>query len=96
MWNGERQETDYRQLGVWIRGVAKAANPPLFYGSAGNGSQHHLAMELFKQRTGINLTHIPYTGGGAATATALLAGDISATIERNLLGILRVKLADAP
>lgn len=59
---------------------AKTANPPMFYGSAGNGSQHHLAMELFKQRTGINLTHIPYTGGGAATATALLAGDISATI----------------
>ena len=59
---------------------AKTTNPPLFYGSAGNGSQHHLAMELLKQRTGINLTHIPYAGGGAATATALLAGDIAATI----------------
>ncbi|MFM9970389.1 MAG: Bug family tripartite tricarboxylate transporter substrate binding protein [Burkholderiales bacterium] len=59
---------------------AKSVNSPLFYGSAGNGSQHHLAMELFKQRTGINLSHIPYAGGGAATATALLAGDISATI----------------
>jgi len=58
----------------------KKTSPPPAYASGGNGSQHHLAMELFKQRTGINLTHIPYTGGGAATATALLAGDISATI----------------
>ncbi|MSQ51366.1 MAG: tripartite tricarboxylate transporter substrate binding protein [Betaproteobacteria bacterium] len=53
---------------------------PLFYGSAGNGSQHHLTMELFKERTGIELTHIPYKGGGAATTQALLTGEIQATI----------------
>jgi tripartite-type tricarboxylate transporter receptor subunit TctC len=53
---------------------------PLFYGSAGNGSQHHLTMELFKERAGISLTHIPYKGGGAATTQALLTGEIQATI----------------
>jgi len=56
---------------------ARSVPSPLFYGSAGNGSQHHLTMELLKQRTGIRLTHVPYKGGGAATTTALLAGEIS-------------------
>lgn len=59
---------------------AKAVKAPLFYGSAGNGSQHHLTMEQFKQRAGVNLVHVPYKGGGAATAQALLAGEIAATI----------------
>jgi tripartite-type tricarboxylate transporter receptor subunit TctC len=45
---------------------AKKANPPLFYASIGNGSQHHLAMELLKRTAGINLTHVPYKGGGPA------------------------------
>jgi tripartite-type tricarboxylate transporter receptor subunit TctC len=56
---------------------ARRTKPPLFYGSTGNGSQHHLAMEVLKQHVGIELTHVPYRGGGPA-AIALLAGDISA------------------
>jgi tripartite-type tricarboxylate transporter receptor subunit TctC len=59
---------------------AKSLKKPMFYGSAGNGSQHHLTMELLKERTGIDLTHIPFKGGGAATAQALLAREIQATI----------------
>lgn len=59
---------------------ARSLGKPMFYGSAGNGSQHHLTMELFKERAGISLTHIPYKGGGAATTQALLAGEIQATI----------------
>src|SRR6185503_4196019 len=51
--------------------------PPLFYGSIGNGSQHHLAMEMLKQHVGIDLTHVPYRGGGPA-AIALVAGEVSA------------------
>jgi tripartite-type tricarboxylate transporter receptor subunit TctC len=46
--------------------LAKSANPPLFYASIGNGSQHHIAMELLKRTAGINLTHVPYKGGGPA------------------------------
>src|SRR5260370_27680547 len=57
--------------------LARRTNPPLFYASIGNGSQHHLAMELLKQHAGIDLTHVPYRGGGPA-GIALLAGDISA------------------
>ena len=42
--------------------LAKKEPGKLNYGSPGNGTPHHLAMELFKQRAGISLTHIPYKG----------------------------------
>ena len=45
---------------------ARKANPPLFYASIGNGSQHHIAMELLKRTAKIDLTHVPYKGGGPA------------------------------
>ena len=54
---------------------AKRARPPLAYASIGNGSQHHLTMEMLKARAGIELVHVPYKGGGPATL-ALLAGDV--------------------
>lgn len=38
------------------------------YGSAGTGSTPHLAGELLKARTGANLVHVPYKGGGQAMA----------------------------
>jgi tripartite-type tricarboxylate transporter receptor subunit TctC len=38
----------------------------LNYGSAGTGTSHHLAGELFKQQTSTFITHIPYTGAGPA------------------------------
>ena len=61
---------------------ARGANPPLAYASIGNGSQHHLVMEMLKQRAGINLLHVPYKGGGPAT-TALIAGDVAAAFGGN-------------
>jgi len=56
---------------------AKKANPPLAYASGGNGSQHHLTMEMLKLRAGINLVHVPYKGGTPA-ATATVAGETAA------------------
>src|SRR5206468_12557942 len=41
------------------------------YGTSGVGGTPHIAGELFKQRTGANLTHIPYKGGGQAMTDAL-------------------------
>lgn len=38
----------------------------LNYGSAGAGTSHHMAGELFKQQTGTFITHIPYRGAGPA------------------------------
>ena len=56
---------------------ARHANPPLAYASGGNGSIHQMAMEMLKQRAGINLTHVPYKGGAPAT-TATVAGEVAA------------------
>ena len=52
------------------------ANPgKLNYGSAGGGTSHHLAGELFKQQTGTFITHIPYRGSGPALQD-LIAGNV--------------------
>ncbi|APW36136.1 ABC transporter substrate-binding protein [Rhodoferax koreense] len=45
---------------------AKANPGKLNYASPGNGSPHHLAMEMFKARTGTFITHIPYRGAAPA------------------------------
>ena len=45
---------------------AKANPGKLNYASPGNGSPHHLAMELLKNRTGTFITHIPYRGAAPA------------------------------
>ena len=55
---------------------ARRAQPPLAYASIGNGSQHHLVMEMLKARAGIDLLHVPFKGGGPATV-AILGGDVS-------------------
>ncbi|HEY6242061.1 MAG TPA: tripartite tricarboxylate transporter substrate binding protein [Burkholderiales bacterium] len=56
---------------------ARRTAPPLAYASGGNGSIHQLAMEMLKQRAGINLIHVPYKGGAPAT-TATVAGEVAA------------------
>ena len=55
--------------------LSKAKPGTLMYGSPGNGSVPHLATELFKLRTGADLSHVPYKGAGPAV-TDLLAGNI--------------------
>ncbi|MDB5728116.1 MAG: bug5 [Noviherbaspirillum sp.] len=53
------------------------ANPTKYsYGSTGNGSLHHLAMESMKKSLGIELLHVPYRGTGQA-APAVVAGEVS-------------------
>ena len=67
---------------------AKKANPPLAYASGGNGSQHHLTMELLKARGGFDMLHVPYKGGTPAT-TATIGGEtmamFSGTSNANLI-----------
>jgi tripartite-type tricarboxylate transporter receptor subunit TctC len=53
---------------------ARSANPPLAFASGGMGSQQHFAMELLKQRSGINLLNVTYRGGAPAML-ATIAGD---------------------
>ncbi len=56
-------------------GYARKNPGKLSYGSAGVGSGHHICGELLKQKTGIDMTHVPYRGGGPATQD-LVAGNI--------------------
>ena len=55
--------------------LAKAKPGTLSYASVGNGSPGHLAGELFKIRTGTQMTHIPYRGGGPAV-TDVIGGQV--------------------
>jgi len=54
---------------------AKANPGKLFYGSAGQGSSGHIIGELFKQAAGIDMTHVPYKGGGPSI-TGLMGGEV--------------------
>jgi len=55
--------------------LAKARPGQLVYGSAGNGSPSHLAGELLKTMSGIQMLHVPYKGGGPA-AIEQVAGQV--------------------
>jgi tripartite-type tricarboxylate transporter receptor subunit TctC len=46
--------------------IAKASPDGLAWASSGNGTVQHLSLEMFRQRTGVKLNHIPYRGGGPA------------------------------
>lgn len=63
-----------RNLAEFIAYAKKHAGA-LNYGSIGNGTSSHLAAELFKQRTGIEMTHIPYRGAAPAQSD-LMGGQI--------------------
>ena len=54
-----------------ILALSKTQSGGLFYGTSGTGGTPHIAGELLKQRTGANLTHVPYKGGGQAIIDAM-------------------------
>jgi tripartite-type tricarboxylate transporter receptor subunit TctC len=57
--------------------LAKAQAGKLNYASAGTGSTTHLAMEMLKNVSGIDIVHVPYNGNGPA-GTAVLGGQVQA------------------
>ena len=57
--------------------IGKEKKGQLNYGSVGNGSASHLAMELFKTRAGLDLVHVPYQGF-PQVVNAMLAGQVQA------------------
>ena len=73
---------------------AKANPGKLNYASAGNGTPVHLAAELFKTVARIDLTHVPYKGGGPAGAAVLsgesqvIFGSVTATMPQIKAGKL--------
>jgi tripartite-type tricarboxylate transporter receptor subunit TctC len=58
-----------------IIALSKTQSGGLSYGTSGTGGTPHIAGELLRQRTGANLVHIPYKGGGQAM-TDVLGGSI--------------------
>jgi tripartite-type tricarboxylate transporter receptor subunit TctC len=55
--------------------LAKATPGGIDMASSGNGTLQHLLLELFRQRTGITINHVPYRGGGLAL-TDVMAGQV--------------------
>jgi len=58
-----------------LTALARAKPGSISFASVGNGSPGHLAGELYKLRTGTDLTHVPYRGGGPAV-TDVMGGQV--------------------
>jgi tripartite-type tricarboxylate transporter receptor subunit TctC len=69
------QKVPVKDFRGFIEFIKKAKQPP-FYASIGNGSLHHLAMEYLKRTAGLDIIHVPYTGGGPA-GIAVVSGEAS-------------------
>ncbi|HKU96421.1 MAG TPA: tripartite tricarboxylate transporter substrate binding protein [Vineibacter sp.] len=82
--------------------LAKAQPGKLSYGSAGNGTAQHLAAELFKARTGADIQHVPYKGGGpalvdvAAGHVQMLFGNMSSALPQAQAGRVRAMAVTSP
>ncbi len=63
--------TNVKELIAWI----KSRPDPLNFGSSGISGSGHMAMELFKSKTGLNLNHIPYKGM-APVLTDIIGGNV--------------------
>ncbi|MEI8399641.1 MAG: tripartite tricarboxylate transporter substrate-binding protein, partial [Alcaligenaceae bacterium] len=69
-----------------------ARNKPgdLNYASGGIGSPQHFSLELLKYEAGVNITHVPYKGGGPAT-NDLLAGHVDMMASSAVLALPHIK-----
>jgi tripartite-type tricarboxylate transporter receptor subunit TctC len=70
--------------------LAKARPGQLTFASAGNGTSGHLAAELLKLMAGVNMTHVPYKGGGPALAE-LIGGQVNVLFSITLVAMPHVK-----
>ncbi len=66
--------------------LARNHRKGLDYASGGAGTGPHLAMELFLERTGVRMEHIPYKGAGAAL-NELIAGQVGVTMVNMTAGL---------
>jgi tripartite-type tricarboxylate transporter receptor subunit TctC len=70
--------------------AARASPGKYNFGSAGTGGLGHLAQELFRLETNVNITHVPYKGTGPVM-NALLAGEIQSSFSSLVPSIPHVK-----
>jgi tripartite-type tricarboxylate transporter receptor subunit TctC len=74
--SGKVPATDLRGVIEWLRQNRGRTS----YSTSGVGSSDQMTMELFKQITGTDPTHVPYAGGAAA-ATDLIAGNVELSFQ---------------
>ncbi|MBI0535950.1 tripartite tricarboxylate transporter substrate binding protein [Roseomonas sp. KE2513] len=74
--NEKHPARDMPSLVAWLR----ERNGRASYSTSGVGSSDQMTTELFKLRTGTEITHVPYTGGAAA-ATDLIAGNVDISFQ---------------
>jgi tripartite-type tricarboxylate transporter receptor subunit TctC len=70
--------------------IAKAQPRKLDFSSFGEGSSAHLVAELFKRTAGIEMTHVPYKGGGPAM-TAVMTGEVHMTFANLSVALPQIK-----
>jgi tripartite-type tricarboxylate transporter receptor subunit TctC len=70
--------------------LAKSQPGKIDYASAGNGSPHHIVMEIFKRTTGIDVHHIPYRGA-AQSIVDLVAGQVSVAFSATVVPLPHIK-----
>lgn len=70
--------------------LAAAKSGAINYASAGDGSPEHIAAELLKSAAKINMTHIPYKGGGPS-AVALISGEVQVGFNTSPVAVPHIK-----
>jgi tripartite-type tricarboxylate transporter receptor subunit TctC len=70
--------------------MAKAQPGKLAYGSAGAGTTHHIAGEMFKTMAGIDIVHVPYKGG-APMMTDLIGGQVQMAFETSASAMSQIR-----
>lgn len=74
-----------------VQGFIDAAKTKkMTFGSSGTGSSIHLSGEMFKSRTGVKMTHVPFRGSGAAMP-ALISGDVDVMFDNLPSAISHIK-----
>ncbi len=73
-----------------VLALAKAKPGSISYASGGSGSSQHLAMELFKSMTSVDMVHVPYKGS-AASYVDLLAGRVTLAFDAMTAAVPHVK-----
>lgn len=66
--------------------IALSKKQPLRYSTAGVGNGQHLAGELFNQKAGVEMLHVPYKGGGPAVA-AVISGEVQVHYPAGSVGV---------
>ncbi len=70
--------------------MAKAKPGTIAFASSGNGSAQHLAGELFRQKAAVDMTHVPYKGGGPAL-NDVIGGQVPVFFANMASGLPHVK-----